>query len=145
MTRKQHSAKPVICIIDPDTGTQRSFASLLGGLEAEIRVFASAEDFLAAQGSTPPACLIAEVRLPGLSGLELFDTLKSAGKDVPTILVASRGEVASAVTALRAGAVDYFEKPIVDRTLYRTVAGIMRGHQSRRSGQPRTKAVSGHP
>ena len=63
------------------------------------------------------ACIVTELQLPGLGGLELQEELKNRGVDVPMIVLASRGDVATAVRALRGGALDYMEKPFVDRVL----------------------------
>lgn len=95
--------------------------SLLGLLDFRVETFASAEDLLARGRLEPPACVVTEVHLPGISGIELQARLKERGVDLPVIVLAARSDVAMAVRALRAGAVDFIEKPFVDRILTRRI------------------------
>lgn len=125
-----------ICIIDPDAAVREGLNALFSDLGAEIRCFDSAEAFLARNEQDAPACLITEVQLPGMSGIELFEKLKGRGNIIPTILLAIDGEVASAVRSIRAGAVDYFEKPFIDRALYRRVAAIVGGKEKTHQARP---------
>ena len=125
-------AENSICIIDPDPAVRDALRTRLVDLGPEIRCFDSAEAFLGWDGSDSTACLICEVHLSGMSGIELFEELKARGNIIPTILLAVDGEVAAAVRAIRAGAVDYFEKPFIDRALYRRVAAIVGGREKLR-------------
>jgi len=144
MSRAQETSRATICIVDPDAYTQKALANLLGALNTPIRVFESAEEFLAVRASVSPLCLIAAVALPGISGLDLLAELRSKGRAVPTILLASDGGVASAVAALRAGAVDYFKRPIPERALYRSVAGIVRDRSTEGALSPASEATAEH-
>lgn len=98
-------------------------------MNAGFVIFGDAESFLLhVHGGNPlPACLIAELLLPGISGLELFARLRQCGAYVPTVLVTSENSVPMAVQAIRAGVLDYFEKPLVEPRLRYVVATILGG------------------
>jgi two-component system response regulator FixJ len=93
-----------IALIDDDEAALDSLRLLLHG-------FASAEAFLAALADCTPACVVSDVRLPGLSGLDLRRALKAQGADVPVILITGHGDIAMAVAAMKEGAFDFIEKP----------------------------------
>jgi two-component system response regulator FixJ len=86
-----------------------------------VRGFASAEAFLAALAECKPGCVVSDVRLPGLSGLDLQRALKAQGKDVPVILITGHGDIAMAVAAMKDGVFDFVEKPYDAECL---IAGI---------------------
>jgi FixJ family two-component response regulator len=90
---------------------------LLGTLGIDVRLFSSAEDFLSVYHEVLNSCLVTEIDLPGMSGLELQEHLQECGVSLPVIILASRGEVQLAVRAMRSGAVDVLEKPLVERAL----------------------------
>lgn len=120
-----------ICIIDHHTESVDALATMLADLDASIEVFADAETFLAQldRGMAPPACLIVELLLPGLSGLELIDALNQRGIELPTVMVASDTRVSLAVRAMRAGVVDYFEKPFIEPRLRGLVSSLLDGRR----------------
>lgn len=101
-----------IAIIDDDPAVLDSTRLVLAGEGIAARGFASAESFLTAldQGAKP-RCVVSDVRMPGMSGLELQAELKRRGEAVPLILITGHGEVSMAVAALKAGASDFIEKP----------------------------------
>ena len=116
-TRKIHPRPaPLVCIVDPDAVLARRLAELLQGAGAEVRVFGSGAALLAA-AAPAPACIISEMRLPDTTGIELIGALRAREISSPVILLADDGEVATAVAAMRAGALDFIEKPHVDRLL----------------------------
>jgi len=114
-----------ISVIDPDPLSRATLCALLAGMGAEVRAFEAAEPFLAALRSGPPACLISEVRLPAMSGLMLLRHLRSAQMWVPTILVATDPDVPLAVEAIREGALDFLEKPLVASRVTRRIAALL--------------------
>jgi FixJ family two-component response regulator len=114
-----------VCVIDPDPQSREALRALLTGIGAEVRSYAAAEPFLETLPGGLPVCLISEVRLPGISGLMLLRQLKSARMSVPTILVATRPEVPLAVEAIREGAIDFIEKPLVDTRITRRVSALL--------------------
>jgi len=118
-------AVPLVYLVDPDPAVQRSVKKLLGALGATTETFQSARELLAALPRNVPSCIIAEARLPDMSGLTLLQELRARGLAVPVILLSSDADVTSAVTAMRAGALDFIEKPWIDRALVAQVGPIL--------------------
>ena len=118
-----------ICIIDCNEQAVIALQQLLADLDARFAIFGDAESFLlhVCSDNPLPSCLIVEMLLPGISGLELFNRLKNRGHRVPTVIVASETSVSTAVRAIRAGVLDYFEKPLVEPRLRNVVASILDG------------------
>jgi len=104
------TARPVYLIEDDET-VLRACAQALKLAELEVRTFASAEQALAACGDDPPAVVVSDVRMAGMSGLELLDVMWQRDRDVPVILITGHGDVSMAVQAMRAHAYDFIEKP----------------------------------
>ena len=105
------SAKPLVCVVDDDPLVRESVEGLL--LQEGLRVapFESAESFLGGPRSEPPACLITDLVLPGMSGLELHHELARSGMDIPVILLTAHGDIRTSVQAMKAGAFDFLTKP----------------------------------
>ncbi len=126
----QHSptlqdAPPVVGVIDPDPVARNGLRTLLHGRGIEVSSFDSAESYLLAANGRHVACLIVELLLPGMSGLELLRRLRSSGSDVPVILLADESDVPTAVAAIREGATDFIEKPYVDVAVLRQVQKLL--------------------
>ncbi len=115
----------LICVVDPDPATQRSVGALLRALGAEVEVYATAREFLAQLPSAVPVCVVAESRLPDMTGIALLQELRARGLKIPTILLSADADVSGAVQAMRAGALDFIEKPYIDRALVTQVAPIL--------------------
>lgn len=107
----------VVFIVDTDVAVRDSVASLVRSLGARALCFAHPEDCLKGFEAEEPGCLIAEINLPGMGGLELLRQVRDTGRSTPVIFLALRAEVEVAVRAMRSGAVDYIEKPFIDRQL----------------------------
>jgi len=103
--------EPTIYIVDDDEAVRRGLSALLSAKGYKVETFASAEAFLAHAPAPPPVCLLADIRMPGMSGLELQRELKQRGAQLPVIVITGHGDVPLAVAALKAGAVDFLEKP----------------------------------
>jgi FixJ family two-component response regulator len=123
----QPDAPPVVGVIDPDPVARNALRSLLHGLGIDVSTFDSAESFLLAASGRHVGCLIVDLLLPGMSGLELLRRLRSAGNDVPVILLADESDVPTAVAAMREGATDFIEKPYVDVAVMKQVQKLLRG------------------
>ena len=100
-----------VFVVDDDEAVRRGLAALLGAKGYTVETFPTAEAFLAGPTPNPPACLLADVRMPGMSGLELQALLKQRGVRLPMVVITGHGDVAMAVAALKGGAVDFIEKP----------------------------------
>jgi RNA polymerase sigma factor (sigma-70 family) len=116
---------PTVFIVDDDEAVRASLQVLLRlkGLAAEG--FASAEDFLAAWAPGWTGCLVIDLRMPGMSGLELLARLREVGCDLPAIVITAHGDVANTRSSFRAGAVDFFEKPVDNDALIAAVREAM--------------------
>jgi FixJ family two-component response regulator len=126
-TPAQQDAPPVVGVIDPDPVARNGLRTLLHGLGIDVSTFDSAESYLLAANGRHLACLIVDLLLPGMSGLELLRRLRSAGNDVPVILLADESDVPTAVAAIREGATDFIEKPYVDVAVLKQVQKLLGG------------------
>ena len=119
-----------VYIIEPDGEVRERLRALARLLGCGVEALASAEEFLALPVQPGHrACLVAEVDLPGLSGLELQERLARDRPDLPIIFLCSRGKVPTAVRALRAGAIDFIEKPFIERALLHQIKDLIRGSE----------------
>lgn len=111
-----------VFLVDDDAGVRRALTRLLraGGLDVES--FPSADALLAAVEIEEPSCVVADLRMPGLSGLDLQDELARRGVDLPLLFISGRADVTSSVRAMKGGAVDFLEKPVSDTDLLQAVA-----------------------
>ena len=109
--------EPVVFVVDDDRAARDSLTWLIGSVNLRVRAFASAAEFLAAYTSGQAGCVIADVRMPGLSGLDLQAELRRRGIELPVIIVTGHGDVPMAVRAMKAGALDFIEKPFNDQVL----------------------------
>ena len=110
-----------VSVIDDDDAARDSLAFLLESAGIPTRVYGSAVDFLAALADEGSACIITDVRMPGMTGTELLRRLKESGRRIPVIVTTGHGDIALAVEAMKLGAVDFFEKPFADEALLRAV------------------------
>lgn len=121
-----------ICIIDDDAAVRESLAWLLESVGFSANCYENAKDFLDGDSAGTCGCLILDVRLPGMSGLELQDLLCERGCDVPVIIITGHGDVPMAIRAMKAGAFDFVEKPFQDQTLLDRIGDAVRGDRHRR-------------
>lgn len=121
----------VVFVIEDDEAVRDSIAMLLRLHGYEVVGFGSAEAFLQAGPHLRPAVALVDVRLPGMSGLELQRRLKSVGTDLPVVVITAFGDVAMARRALRDGAVDFLEKPVDEADLVAAVAVALRADRRR--------------
>lgn len=118
-------APPIVGVIDPDPVARSGLRTLLHGMGVDVSTFESAESYLLAANGRHLSCLIVDLLLPGMSGLELLRRLRSAGDDVPVILLADESDVPTAVAAMREGATDFIEKPYVDVAVLKQVQKLL--------------------
>lgn len=114
-----------IHVIDDDAAMRDSLAFLLDVNGFQPEVFESANAFLAEVVNNAPACVVSDIRMPGMNGIELVRKLKSGGVSCPVILITGHGDVALAVEAMKAGAVDFIEKPFDDAVLLDAIRSAM--------------------
>jgi two-component system, LuxR family, response regulator FixJ len=124
----------VVHVIDDDEALRESLAFLLRTVKIEVQSHASAAAFLDALPTARAGCVITDVRMPGLSGIDLLRRLKDLKIDVPVIVITGHGDVALAVEAMKIGAMDFLEKPFDDEVLLESVRSALRqrdGEQKR--------------
>jgi two-component system response regulator FixJ len=127
----------VVHLIDDDEGVRQAVAFLLTTSGFAVRVYESAMVFLEALASVQPGCIVTDVRMPGMDGLALQRELKIRDIPLPVIVVTGHGDVPLAVEAMKAGAVDFIEKPFNDESLLSAIRAAIDRHSrdTRRGGE----------
>jgi FixJ family two-component response regulator len=116
----------IVHVVDDDEFVRSSLEDLLRSVGYQVRLYGRAEDFLAADISEAPGCVIVDVRMPGPSGLELQAILADRNERLPVILMSGHGDIRMTVQAMKAGAIDFIEKPFRDQEMLEVVAGAIR-------------------
>src|SRR4029077_4605828 len=109
--------KPVVFIVDDDRSMCEALERLLGTVGLEARTFGSAHEFMSTKRSDVPSCLVLDVRLPGLSGLDLQRRLVDMDPPIPILIITPDGDIPMTVQAVKAGAVEFLTKPFRDQEL----------------------------
>jgi FixJ family two-component response regulator len=110
-------AQAIVFVIDDDEAMREALQNLIRSVGLSVEIFASAREFLTSQRPDAPACLVVDVRLPGLSGLDLQRELVAAEITVPIIFITGYGDIPMTVQAMKAGAVEFLTKPFRDQDL----------------------------
>jgi FixJ family two-component response regulator len=131
------TAKSLVFLIDDDATVRKGVARLLRSAGYENEIFASASDFLARPPHSGPSCMIVDVRMPGLSGLELQEELIQRRREEQLVFITGHGEIPMCARAMKAGAVDFLQKPFQTDELLQCVpnALIRSAEQRRRSAE----------
>ena len=120
-----------VFLVDDDEAVLRSLGDILGAEGLAIRAFDSAEALLAGCGAEPAGCIVLDIRLPGMDGLNAQAVLAARGIRMPIIFLTGHGEVQMSVRAMKAGAYDFLQKPVAADTLLARVYGALRLDQRR--------------
>jgi FixJ family two-component response regulator len=112
----------LVFIVDDDDSVRKSLSRVVAAAGYAVEVFASAHEFLARPPSTDPCCLVLDVRMPGVTGLDLQKTLAGAVHHIPIVFVTGHGDISMSVTALKGGAVDFLTKPFDKKALLDAIA-----------------------
>ena len=115
------SSEPTVFVVDDDPAVRQSLGALLQVTFPRVAAFASAAEFLAAYRPEEPGCLVLDVAMPEMTGLELQHRLREEKIDLPIVFITGHGSVQMAVGAMQAGAVDFLEKPFHERQLWDSV------------------------
>jgi FixJ family two-component response regulator len=110
-------ADPIVFVVDDDDSMRRALGNLIRSVGFRVEVFSSAHEFLGCDRPAVPACLVLDVRLRGMSGLELQRELTAAGNPVPIVFITSHGDIPMTVRAMKAGAIEFLPKPFRDQDL----------------------------
>ncbi len=108
---------PSVFVVDDDADVRDSLCWLIESVGWRVEAFGTAQEMLQRAKATLSGCLVADLRLPGMSGLDMHDELLRRGTDLPTIVITGHGDVSAAVRAMKAGVVDFIEKPFSDMVL----------------------------
>ena len=114
-------ATPIVYVLDDDAAIRHALERLVRSVGLDVRTFPSASEFLAAPRVDRPSCLVVDVRMPGLSGLDLQESLSASGWSAPIIFITGHGTVPLSVRAMRAGAVNFLQKPFEDQEILDSV------------------------
>ncbi len=108
---------PTVFVVDDDAPMRDALSSLIRSVGLRVEIFSSAREFLRAKASDGPACLVLDVRLPGLSGMDLHRELIAADNPIPVIFITGHGDIPMSVRAMKAGAAEFLTKPFHDQDL----------------------------
>jgi FixJ family two-component response regulator len=133
--------RPIVFVIDDDDSVRRSLERLLRSVDLDVETFASAQDFLRKPMPDRPACVVLDLRLPGPSGLELQESLIRSGHDVPIVFISGHADVPSSVRAIKAGAVDFLQKPFSDQALLDIIHGALRRDREARRDRAEVASI----
>lgn len=134
--------EPTVFVVDDDQTVRDSLRWLLESLRLSVRTYASAQDFLLAYDPVQPGCVLLDVRMPDISGLQLQEILAARKIRLPVILITGHGDIATAVRAMKAGAFDFIEKPFDDQVLLERVRqGLALDSRQRREAAAREKII----
>ncbi len=112
-----NSLRPTVVIVDDDASVRKAMTRLLQSLELQVLAFASAQEYLEQYDSNQPGCVVLDLAMPGLNGLELQDTLAASGNAPPIIFLTGQATVPDSVLALKHGAIDFLTKPVDEAVL----------------------------
>ncbi len=118
---KQDTGRAIVYVVDDDPAVGQALGFLLRSFNLECRIYRTAQKFLDAYDGTLPGCLLLDVRMPEMSGLEFLDRLEEFGLQLPVIMLTGHGDVPMAVHAMKRGAADFLQKPVNGQKLIEVV------------------------
>ena len=134
-------ANATVFVVDDDAATRDSLNDLIRSVGLRVELYASAQDFLRSERPDVPGCLVLDVRMPGLSGLDLQRRLTEAGVSMPIIFISGHGDVPMTVRALKAGALEFLTKPFRDQDLLDAIQQALDRDCQARDERAATEAV----
>ena len=126
-------AKPIVYLIDDDVSVREGLSSLIRSTGIQVETFPSALEFLEFKRPNAPACLVLDVRMPGLGGMELQPRLSEAGDSIPIIFITGHGDIPMTVRAIKNGAIDFLAKPFTDKNILNAIAQALERDRHLRS------------
>lgn len=133
--RAASAAEPIVYVIDDDPSLREALASLFRSVGLRVQVFGSARELLQSDLPDVASCLVLDIRLPGLSGLDLQAELSNAGIRIPIIFVTGHGDIPMSVRAMKAGAIDFLTKPFRDQDMLDAVMMALERDGKRRNDE----------
>ena len=125
-------AASVVFVVDDDPSIRRAIKLLLESIGLEVELFGSAQEFVAGRPANRPSCLVLDIRLPGVSGLDFQRQLNEAKINIPIIFISAHGDVPMTVRAMKAGAIEFLTKPFRDQDLLDAVQVALDRDRARR-------------
>jgi len=122
-----NSRSQLVVIVDDDRSVQSALKDLMESAGLSARCFGSAEEFLESDQRNQTACLVTDIRMPGMSGLELQAKLKAEGSRIPMIFITAHDDAKMKLQAMKAGAVEFLSKPFDDEVLLEKVGAALKG------------------
>src|ERR1700675_164916 len=122
----------IVYVVDDDPSVRRAIKRLIGSAGLQVELFGSAQEFLQCRRPDAPSCLVLDIRLPGISGLDFQPQLAEAGIRIPIIFITGHGDIPMTVRAMKAGAVEFLTKPFRDRDLLDAIQLALERDRTRR-------------
>ena len=135
--------EPTVFVVDDDQAVRDSLRWLVESVGHKVRTYGSAQAFFDAYDPHQPGCLVLDVRMPGASGIEMQEHLRNTGAEIPIIVITGHADVATAVRAMKAGAVDFIEKPFSDQLLLDHIHRCIEHDVERRAEGARSQEIIG--
>jgi FixJ family two-component response regulator len=135
------ASKPIVLVIDDDDSVRKSLSNLFRSVGLQVEVFESASEMLRSSLSDVASCLVLDIRLPGVSGLDFQAELAKANIHVPIIFMTGHGDIPMSVRAMKAGAVDFLTKPFRDQDMLDAVTMAIERDRNRRASEKRLSDV----
>jgi len=139
----QSEQEPTVFIVDDDAAIRFAMQALMDSVNLSHEIFASGDEFLEKTTDQRPGCLVLDIRMPGLGGLELQEELIKRGNTLPIIFITGHGDVPMAVEAMQKGAVDFIQKPFRDQELLDRIREALATDEERREAQQHHAEVAG--
>lgn len=133
----------IVLVVDDDVSVREGLEGLIRSAGLKVETFASAQEFLARSRADLPSCLVLDVRLPGLSGLDLQKRMAEAHLEIPIIFITGHGNVPAAVQAMKAGALEFLTKPFTDRDLLDAIQQAIQRDRAARRHQGEMRELRG--
>lgn len=144
MTQQRGNAEePVVLVVDDDSAMREALKGLLRSVGLQVELFDSAQGLMQSELPDAPSCIVLDIRLPRVSGLDFQQELAKAGINVPIIFVTGYGDIPMSVKAMKAGAVDFLTKPFRDQDLLDAVSAAIRRDRQRREEQRKNRDIQG--
>jgi FixJ family two-component response regulator len=124
---------PIVFVIDDDAGVREALTSLIRSIDLQVQTFGSAAEFLRGKLPDRPGCLVLDVRLPGLSGLDFQAELARSNVHIPIIFITGHGDIPMSVKAMKAGAVEFLTKPFRDQDMLDAIQTAIEKDRGRRA------------
>ncbi len=135
-------AKAIVLVVDDDAGIRNALCGVLESVGLECRAYSTADELFALGKLDQPGCIVLDVRLPGVSGLELQAKLKAMGNHLPIVFITGFGDIPMSVRALKAGAVDFLTKPFRDQDVLDAVSSAVAKDAARRGDVMETSKLT---